>query len=390
MRAYSAFTLEIDDLDAAVEELAARIAAGGELAKNSCGIVFCDYDLDGEELAQRLQKRFPFPLIGVTGLGIITKDQSFSDGAIALTVLTADDCDFQTALAESDSVGGIEESYRRLDDGAPARVIFAFAGCQSNIVADAMIETFDRLTGGAPVFGGRASDDWSFGRGGVLAAGGFHHDKVAYLRISGNVNPQLVISHGSGEISNFHKKVTKSSGQVVYELDGRGFVDVLHEVGLGGVNDGMAKEFLGTPFLVSKKTPDGDEFAAMRVLKELDRGANAGVFLADVPEGSEISITLLNHDEVEKTAKSAINRMFARIAQNADNAYSAVFCVSCAARYSLMIPDREAEVRHFGGKLAGLNMMGFYSHGEFCPVGGRHTGKLYNAAHNETFALMAL
>ena len=391
MRSFTALTEEIDDLETGVEELAAQIAAGGELAKNSCGIVFCDYDLDGEELARCLKKRFPFPVIGVTGAGVITKERSFSDGAIALTVLTADDCCFQPMLVENDSVGGIEESYRCLpDNGAPARVVFAFAAHHSCIDANAMMAAFDRLTGGLPVFGGWASDDWSFEYVGVLADGGFYRDRVVYMRICGNVHPQMVVSRGSGEISNFRKKVTKAEGRVVYELDGRGFVDVLQEVGLGTFGNEVARNFLGTPFLVAKKTAGGDEFSVMRVLKTLDRETNSGIFLADVPEDSEISITQLNHDEVVNTAQHAIDNLLANIEGNAGGAYSTVFCVTCAARYSLILPDKEAEARLFGGKLAGLNMMGFYSFGEFCPVGGRHSGKMYNAAHNETFALMAL
>ena len=68
-----------------------------------------------------------------------------------------------------------------------------------------------------------------------------------------------------------------------------------------------------------------------------------------------------------------------------------VFCSSCAARYCLMVADKNAEGRAYEGCLPeGVNVQGVYIYGEFCPAHGRKGGRLYNALSNETFTILAI
>ena len=74
-----------------------------------------------------------------------------------------------------------------------------------------------------------------------------------------------------------------------------------------------------------------------------------------------------------------------------DYRYSSIFCSSCAARYCLLVADKDAEGRAYEGRLPeGVNVQGVYIYGEFCPAHGKHRGGLYNVLSNETFTILAI
>ena len=88
MRSLQAFTNEVDDIALAVAELSAGIDRS-LFMKNTCGIVFCGFEPDMDELVKALVEEFDFPFFGCTGIGVFST-LGYSQSSISLLVLTAE------------------------------------------------------------------------------------------------------------------------------------------------------------------------------------------------------------------------------------------------------------------------------------------------------------
>ena len=96
MRSLQAFTKEVDDIALAVSQLRDGIDTS-LLMSNTCGIVFCGFEPDMEELVQKLKEVFDFPFFGCTGIGVLSTE-GYSQSSISLLVLTADDVSFSIGM----------------------------------------------------------------------------------------------------------------------------------------------------------------------------------------------------------------------------------------------------------------------------------------------------
>lgn len=397
MQAYSAFTSEIDDLEKAVEELAAQIAAQGKLAENSCGIVFCDYDFEVAGLAEALRERFAFPVIGNVGPAVFTRGRN-AGGGIAMTVLTADDCWFRVG-ASGDLTGGnasgeVAGCYGRLADSAPdaPKLVMAFTPCNDRIVDDDVVMTLDRVSHGLPVFGGRACDDCSFTFGGVIANGRYLWNAAGILLIGGNVNPVFMVTPPDGVLNGFPRKVTRAEGCKIFEVDGKGFVDYLQEFsGVMELSDDARTNFLQTPFLVTRQLPGDDMVSFMLIMRKFSREENCGNFLSRVCHGDIMQRLVVDPTSIVSSARQAAQKVGFNSSLVSGYRHAVWFCISCCTRYWLSVNDRGAEVRELVANAPeGVKLSGFYSCGEFCPVRGSNSQRLHNVIHNETMAILAL
>jgi hypothetical protein len=93
-----ATTLELDDVDGAAQELADSIREQLELQKNSVGILLCDADADGAGISTQLNHLLNIPVAGMTSLATFSTE-GYHEGAIVLTVLTANDVRFTLAAS---------------------------------------------------------------------------------------------------------------------------------------------------------------------------------------------------------------------------------------------------------------------------------------------------
>jgi hypothetical protein len=110
-----------------------------------------------------------------------------------------------------------------------------------------------------------------------------------------------------------------------------------------------------------------------------------------VPQGSVISIGILQKGDIKISAQNGLEDLLNKMKLNEDEGYrySAVFAVSCVARYYVMAGDNGLEAETLRDGLSrNISLSGFYSFGEICPTSIR--GRANNAAHNESLALLAL
>ena len=395
MRSLQAFTKEVDDIALAVSQLREGIDTS-LLMSNTCGIVFCGFEPDMEELVQKLKEVFDFPFFGCTGIGVLSTE-GYSQSSISLLVLTADDVSFSIGMTRyiegPDDICAFADTYNEC--AAPlcdkAKLIFTYVPWLTNVTFDDIVSLLDKESGQVPVYGGIASDGWTFDSTYVFTNEGVSQNRGVMMVVSGNVRPIFTIEHSTTLTTNLHKTVTKAEGTVVYELDGRPVTDFIREMGLITDKTQVILDFLGTPFLASQKTSDGDEIDTLRCLGVIDHENHSCGYIGRIDEGSELNMVLISKEDIEASVKIAFDEILEKISQSGDYAYSSIFCSSCAARYCLLVADKNAEGRAYEGRLPeGLNVQGVYIYGEFCPAKGKKNGRLYNVLSNETFTILAI
>ena len=164
--------------------------------------------------------------------------------------------------------------------------------------------------------------------------------------------------------------------------------------GLYSDKDVVATDFLGTPFLCTRTTDDGDEVDILKSIYKLNHAEHTGVFLGNVQAGTQLCMGLMSRNEVEESVGIAIDGVLDEIWEvesKSDYRYSTIICTSCAARYNLIVADKQVEARAYQEKLPShINLFGYYSYGEMCPAEGKVYGRMHNETHNETFAILAL
>lgn len=395
MRSFQAFTREVDDIDIAVSELKAGIDPS-LFMKNTCGIVFCGFEPDMEMLVEALNKAFDFPFFGCTGIGVLSTN-GYSQSSISLLVLTADDVEFSIGMTEEiNSMNDIHlfadtyhECSRRLS--TDEKLIFTYVPWLNDIMFDDIVGTIDRESGHVPVYGGIASDGWTFDSTYVFTNEGATQNRGVMMVLGGNINPIFTIEHSTTLTTNLHKVVTKAEGTIVYEVDGKPVTDFVSEMGLITDKTSVILDFLGTPFLATQKTDDGDEIDTLRCLGVIDHEKQACGYIGRIDEGSELNMVLISKEDIENSVKAAFDKIFETINKAENYEYSSIFCSSCAARYCLLVADKNAEGRAYEGRLPEkINVQGVYIYGEFCPAKGKYTGGLYNVLSNETFTILAI
>ncbi len=395
MKTIQAFTSEIDDLDIAMEELKGQIDMT-ELLTNSCAIVFCGYEVDTQELMHRLSEIFDFPFIGCTSLGMLNS-RGYTQSSITVTILTADDCSFIAGMTDeivcNEEMDKLEEKYAELSSRLPEKekLILTYTAWNPDLEADKVVDILNDASGGVPVFGGIASDGWSFNEDFVFCGSEISRKKIAMLLICGNIEPMFTIAHSVKKSSNMNKIVTRSKGNVVYTIDDQPIVDYLEENGFGSGKTDVMLDYLGTPFRIRVNTHDNDKVDILRCLVSMDHKKKTCKFIGRVPEGCEMNMVLLSKKDIEVSAKSTFMTMIDKINESKDYKYSLILCSSCVARYSLIVSDKNVEGRAYAYKLPdGLNLSGYYGFSEFCPANGKDKGGLYNTLNNESLTLLAL
>lgn len=395
MKSMQGFTYEIDDLEEAVEELKEQIDET-QLLKNSAAIVFCGHEVDVEELSERLSQAFDFPFIGCTGLGMLSSE-GFSQDSITITVFTADDCFFEIGMTDdigtNDQLEKVEQTYKELSEkaGDKGGMIFAYAPWQKDILTSDIVKIIDKASGGVPVFGGIASDLWTFDQCRVFTNEKASSGSVALMLVHGNIRPVFTIEHSTTGLTNSHKMVTKSKDTLVYTINNEPATEYLREAGIFNPKTEVLVDYLATPFISTMFKPeDDDEFDVLRALIQINHDEGSCNFLGSVEEGSELNMVLISKKDIEGSVKKAFDDIFEMIEKSEDYKYSTIMCSSCGARYSLIVSDKNTEGKAYMNRLPeGINVQGFYSYGEYCPAKGKKHGKLYNILSNESLAIVA-
>lgn len=393
MISLQAVTKEIDNIDKAVKELSSQIDKS-KLKKNACGIIFYDFETDGNALAKKLLEEFSFPIMGVSTIGMLTSNEYIQESMV-LTVITADDCDFSMVMTGEtgidDDFSVFDEAYLTARNRLPEKekLIIMYLPWVP-LSYDKLLDRMSVISEGVPVFGGIASDPWNFRKTAVALDGVTSGSRAIMLLISGNVKPLIHLAHASDKVLGTETTVVSADGVLLEEVSEGSAVDYMKRIGLGYKDEPNMADFLGTPFKIIRKMPDGDIVERLRTVGHFNDSENNVFMVGEIKEGDYLVMTELTKNGIEEDVRELFDNLLEEVEQS-ELQYSLFLISSCAARYSMIVADKQIEAKGYVGRLPeNVNVQGVYNYGEFCPVRGNISGTFYNGFNNETFALMAI
>jgi hypothetical protein len=260
IKAYTAYTGEVDDAETAVAEIMEQLGDLSRLSENAVGLLACYSDFVDSGVVKELCAALPFDVIGTTTLGSVVRD---SEGRmiLSLIVLSGDDAEFvagvtgpMTAADEAPLAAAYGEASRKLS-GKPALMI-AFAPLHINASGDFYVDAFSRISGGVPVFGMMTVDNTSdYRNAAVISGGDAYADRCAFLLIGGNVNPEFFIASVPSERVSAEKAVvTGAEGNLVRTINEKPVADYLVRLGLKRNPDGTIIGINSFPFVSTTTT----------------------------------------------------------------------------------------------------------------------------------------
>ncbi len=283
--------------------------------------------------------------------GTIAGDGSFEAGAGLARALVADDLRHVLVFAEGIEVNGSALA----------------AGIQS------------RLPEGITVTGGLSADGDRFGRTVVLC------DEPADRGLVGVGLYGAGLRIGFGSLGGWdpfgpERLVTRSAGNVLYELDGEPALDLYRRY-LGEEADRLPAS--GLRFPLSLRT-GGGEGGLVRTLLAVDEEAHSIRFAGDIPEGSFARLMKANFERLIDGATRAARASHAPLRGSRPELALLVSCVGRKLVLKQRVEEEVERVREVLGEQ--VRLTGFYSYGELAPMLEAASCQL----HNQTMTITTL
>ncbi|MDR2179260.1 MAG: FIST C-terminal domain-containing protein [Synergistaceae bacterium] len=414
LKAFTAYTEEIDDVEAAVSEILRQLPKES-LTTNSVGLLTCYADFVESGVVKALCDALPFHVVGSTTLG---NSVPGATGTMLLTlmVLTGDGVYFAAGLTEPFFLAGktqddLKESFgnRNFGDtlgdevqdntplGAEYRRVLAELGCRPSLMVsfapllvdvsgDFFVETFSAVSGGVPNFGMLSVDhNIDYHDSQIIFDGESYRDRYAFVLLAGEVHPRFFMGSISSE-KIFREKgvVTASSGNQLQTINGKPVTEYLKEIGLTSDEEGTIIGINTFPFIVDYN--DGTMPIVRAIFAQTPEGY--AVCGGDIPVGAVLSVGSMNADEVVATTMESLSDALA--SQN----IHCILIFSCVGRYFSLgyNPMREIDKTRDLLKGTGIPYQFTYSGGELCPVyeRERHDDSVVNRNHNNTIVICVL
>jgi len=377
-----ASTVEIDDLELAVEEILAQIPLTS-LRAHSVGILSCHYDFIQSGAMKAVCAALPFPVAGAVSMSQVTP-QALGTFVLSIFVLTSDEADFTIrrsspfADAPCDAVSNMYREAAAIKDAAPS-FAFTFLPFTTAFPADVFVDTISALSGGLPCFGAVALDDTPLYTNSFICVNGeAYTDCAAIVLVYSERVPQFLLATISREkVLPNPALVTKSEGNILMEVNGHHVAKHFESLGLEDSTGQYAMSAL--PFLMdfNDGTPPVSRVFTAHTPE------NYNICAGFIPEGSLMYMGVFDKEDVLHTTSKAVKNALTQ-------ATNGILMYSCLARSMALGADGQAElslVQSLIGTQAPYLMA--YNGGEICPTQINDT-KAINRLHNNTFTICLL
>lgn len=310
-------------------------------------------------------------VIGCTTGGEIANGQAYVGGGFA-AALGFDNVSVQVVEADiqaaSESFGIGEALANRFEGEELAGVFIVSDGARVN--GSALVEGFRSVLGPhASINGGLAGDGDRFGETLVGCTGDLSPGKVVAVAFFGTGLRLRTGSFGGWEVFGPMRKITKSEGNTLYQLDNKSALE-LYKRYLGDEAEKLPGSALFYPLQVSNPANPAD--TVVRTILGIDEATGAMTFAGDMPEGWTAQLMVgETNGLIEGAGKAGL------AAAGGDN-HGFAMLVSCIGRRLLLGQRATEEVRAVVDALGGIAHAGFYSYGEISPNGFQGTCNLHN------------
>ena len=332
------------------------------------------------------------PLTGCSGEGVIAHGiADESNFSVAVMVVRSDELRF---------VGGLQTGLKADPAGVGRRVGEAVVShgdadaAALFVLGDGLTVNFDRFRSGfeetrvgrprLPLFGGVSADNWAFKQTYQYSDDAVVSDGLAWALLSGPVRIVSGVNHGCVPIGG-RRRVTRSQGNAIFEIDGRPALDVLKEYLLPEEIDNWSKAVIN--LCLGFRTPahiEGYDEFMIRFIPGKDDAQGSITIQTEVTEGSDIWMT---RRDPEKMAQG-LAELGRRIKEGLEGRPPRlVFQFDCCGRGKVILPEPR-KLALLGELQAQVGpqtpWIGFYTLGEIGPVGNS------DCFHNYTAVLAAI
>ena len=215
------------------------------------------------------------------------------------------------------------------------------------------------------VTGGLAGDGTHFKRTWVLKD---RTPQSGYVTAVGFYGDHIRLGHGSkGGWDKFgpERQVTKSIGNVLYELDGRPALG-LYKAYLGDRASGLPATGLLFPLAIRTSQAEGK--VLVRTILAVDEATQSMTFAGDIPEGVFAQLMRANFDRLIQGASEAATLTFDHHNGSHADSPTLSIAISCVGRRLVLGERTEEEIEATLEILPkGSRQIGFYSYGEISP-----------------------
>ncbi len=329
-------------------------------------------------------------LIGCSDAGGLTAEGPFSKG-LSLLRLRADNIKFTIGLGENikkDAYqAGVDLARSILEKDPNIRLLIMLPDGLAGNGADIVRGVQKVLGEKFPVVGGSAGDDFLFQKTYEYFNDRLLTGAVVGVGLSGDFTFGIGVRHGWMPIG-ASMKVTKSKGNVLFDLDDKPAINIYEEYFGKGKAQMLREEPLARiaiTYPLGMKTEESDEYLIRDPITVDEKGAITCA--AEIPEGSTIRLMIGSKDEAVQAARVAVAEA---VEQMKGRPVKAAIIFNCIARSKLFGRDAGKEVeaiREMMGQKVPL--IGFYTYGEQAPIAGK-INVCSPVFHNETVVILTL
>ncbi len=346
-------------------------------------LVFADPDMAAqEEIFTELKQAYPLAnLMGCSSAGEILED-SLSELSLVVAVIRFEHTKLRLVDAE---VKTPQESFKVAVDlakglDAPDLKGVLVLSDGINVNGSELVKGLrDSLGADVVITGGLAGDKTRFSKTWVLqdakptthlvTALGFYGDRI---RIGYG-------SRGGWDIFGIERRVSKSVGNVLYEIDNKPALE-LYKTYLGELAADLPAS--GLLFPLGIRADVADQNRVVRTILAVDEKEQSMTFAGDIPEGSWVQLMKANPERLIDGASRSANRAGGHI----DSANILSIAISCIGRRLVLGQRSEEEFEACLDHLPkAAKQVGFYSYGEISPFDNG-----YCDLHNQTMTLTVL
>lgn len=395
-------TVEISTGFGDAGQIAAELLDG--LDKNNgieLGILMCEATIDYAEVLSRVSSAVDFPIVGGTTLAFPMTGHSANPVSATLALIRKGKAKFNFCVSDelddSNAAAQMKELYGKCKSqlGEEPRLIVPYLPLMPGVNTDSFVSALFSLSGGAPVFGGVCTNNLLNTKAAVFANGKAMHNRMVLLVFGGEIKPVFAVGNTITPMAEYGPAVTEVEGNVVKRVDDMSLCQYMQSVGISpqdrinGVDAMM--QYGPLPVLVRHPAQPDDDVPEVRCISftKVDEGSAA--FSAKIPEGARVNIGILRTDDVAESAKACLGRLMQSVKDGKAQGYeySALFCVSCVARYFVFVGGENKE-REILADIhpEGLAVSDYYG---FCEIGPTRdkNGKIINRSHSASIAMCA-
>lgn len=353
-------------------------------ANHSADWVLAFGRVDSPQLPAELKHAFPNALVcGCSTAGEIHQEEVF-DEHLSVTAISFEKGTRVTGhcveINDAEDSEAIGQQLGRQLESRELRHVFVLS-CGLNINGSALTSGVSQATHEEVlVTGGLSGDGANF----ALTHQLFNEQQGNNLVMAiGLYGDNLTLGHGSiGGWDPFgpDREVTRSVGNVLYELDGQSALS-LYKTYLGDYAEGLPATGLRFPLSLSGDGVIGD--GLVRTILAIDEEQQSMTFAGDIPQGCHARLMKANFDRLVDGAAQAAEHCVSLAGQNTELA----ILISCVGRKMVLQQRTEEEVESVASILGEqATLCGFYSYGEISPL----LPDAQCALHNQTMTITTL